>query len=282
MKCETVQPLIARYLRGEVPSQQREEISRHLMDCANCREEILFHRSIESRMDGPIEVPSNLRHRISERLESQPSQPSILARFLGEPTMKKILISSSALTAAIIGAVLLAPGTAQATTPLNAFKAMRSALAGAVRSGELRLTGSVTGNGTVTVSGTLDGQPLPPDIPLLVNVDRHENVYDITITANLAPSNYSSIKYGKDPSTLELVPKDSPNKRIEVGLDPVTSKPKSWSSFSKVEGLWKPTGHYDFKPKATGKPKVDDTDIITAHMKMTIASGPAAMSVKGN
>ena len=144
--------------------------------------------------------------------------------------MKKILISSTAITAVIATGLILAPGLAHASSPISTFNQMRSALAAASKTGEMSFTASVSNKGAVTVTGTLDGQPLPPDLPLNVAVARTPNSYDIKVTADLSPGNYSSIAYGKDHLTLELTPKNENNHRYEIALDPKSMKPVSWKS----------------------------------------------------
>jgi hypothetical protein len=193
--------------------------------------------------------------------------------------MKRILISSTLVTAAFALALIVLPTRANASsTPLRTFKAMRSALAAAVRSGELQLTASVSQGGVVDVSGLLDGKPLPPDVTLNVDTKRDGDTYYITVTADLSDANYSSISFGKDRSTLELVPKKAPNSRIEVALDPKTSKPKSWTAMKRENGAWKAGSHCEYNPKPGKAASPDDSTPIVAHITMRIENGGNAVA----
>ncbi len=183
--------------------------------------------------------------------------------------MKKILYSSTAV-AAVALAMVLAPEFAKGSTPLGTFNGMRSALAAAAQSGELSLTASVQAGGSVTVSGTLDGQPLPSDIPLHVKVNTQGGSYDIDVTADLSASNYASIKFGKNKNTLELVPKDKPDRRIEVELDPKTLKPTTWTALDYKDRAWKTASLCTYHPKATGKPAPQGGLAITAHIHIVV------------
>ncbi len=283
MKCEKIQSLIARYLRDELSGKQRATVTNHLNECVDCRQALAFHRYLDSNLNSDMEAPGELRDRLENRLRSTGGRLHPLARFFGDPTMKRILISSTALTAIVAAALVLTPGSANASTPAGALKLMRSALAAAARSGELTFSASIDGNGAVTVTGTLDGQPLPKDVPLNVSVVHSADSYEITTTADLSPAGFSSIRFGKDHSTLELVPKKAKDHRIEIGLDPSCMKPVSWTSYTKSNGEWKADAHFDYKPKETGKPAADAPDVVTAHMTIKMSPGQSgSISIQKN
>jgi putative zinc finger protein len=298
MKCEAVQSLIARNERGELSQKQQIEVTDHLKDCVPCREWAAFSGLIDSRMDGPMQTPAGLHARVCQGIATTPDRRNLVTRLFGDPTMKKLLISTSAITAIAAGTLLLVPVLATASTPAATFKAMRAALAGAAHSGELTLSALVTNDGQVTAYGLLDGQPLPAEVPLQVDVKHSGNEYDITITADLSPANYSSIKFGKDQSTLELTPKNAPGHRVEIALDPTTDKPKSWTTFEQFpysvpldpsartpspSGAWKQMSHIEYAPKATGKPAAESSNKITAHITMIVGTaGGASKAIKNN
>lgn len=276
MNCETVQDLLARYASGELSPKQSADIKGHLDDCADCREALLFHRHLDGRLGGVPVPPDILREMVLRTIETAPRRRPLLTRLFGDPLMKRIMISTTAVTVCAAAALVVLPRTADATTPAATLKAMRAALAGAVQTGELTLSASVSAEGKVTVSGTLDGQPLPPDVPLHVEVQHTGKLYDIKITAEFAPENYSTVRFGKDHSTLELIPKGTPDHKFEVALDPKTQKPKSWTCFDRVGGAWKAVGHYSYQPKAADKSSVDDSKPIMAHVKILVNPGQNA------
>lgn len=195
--------------------------------------------------------------------------------------MKKILISSTAV-ALIAAAVLMAPRTADASsTPVETFNKMRAALAAAARSGELTLNLSSDNKGTITVTGTLDGAPLPKDFPLFVKSTVDGNVVDCEVTADLAPENYSKIQFGKDHNTLELISKKNPKSKTEIVLDPKSLKPKKWTTLAtKDDGLWEMVSTSDYKPKPAPAPAAKADTTIHVHVKMYVGQD-ASVKVGG-
>lgn len=281
MKCEDVQALVARYLRQELTLKARTEVGEHLSDCADCRETVAFHRTLESSLDNLVLPPERLRTRVFERIESPSVRPALPARLLGDPTMKKILISSTAITAFVAAALLLTPRTASASTPAEKLNSMRAALARAAQSGELTLNLSSNNKGVVTVTGTLDGAPLPPDFPLHVDVTRTANYIDARVTADFSPEDYKVLQFGRDQNTLVMVPKASPGKKIEIGLDPKSMKPNSWITWENIGGsTWKETSATKYKPKPATKPKDGDDTKIDVKVRMYIG-GTASISASG-
>jgi hypothetical protein len=280
MKCEAAQALIARYLRDELTPQQHAVVADHVSDCAECREALAFHRSVESRLDAMHQPPSRLQSRVNEKIAAIESRPAWLTRVFGDPTMKKILISSTAATALLAAFLVMAPRSANASTPLEKFNSMRAALAGAVKNGELTLNVTTDGKGVVTVTGTLDGAPLPAGFPLQVESTIDGKVVDVEVTADLSPENYSTIKYGKNENTLVLVPKANPKTKSEIVLDPKSMRPKTWTTLSAKDGLWEEVSKSEFHPKASAKPMPKSPTAIHAHIKMYISSD-ASIIVQG-
>jgi hypothetical protein len=271
MKCEAVQALLSRYRREELKPKQHAEVAAHLSECTDCREALAFERSLETRLDAVGQASQSLQQRVFTQIATPLSRPALLARVLGDPTMKKILISSTAVTALVAGALLLAPRTASASTPVETLKSMRAALAQAVEDGELTLNLNSDAEGAVTVSGTLNGAPLPDDFPLVFHTTREGDILDITVTADFTPSDYKSIAYGKDNNTLEIVPKASPNKRFEIGLDPKSRQPKSWTTWTNQGGsTWKETSRTSFKTSDHRYHVVRDDTTINVRVKMHV------------
>jgi hypothetical protein len=234
MKCEKVQEMLSRYLTDEVAASVKTAMAEHLSDCANCREALAFHRSLTAEMSASTSAPTGLYGRVHERVAAP--RPGLLTRLFGDPTMKKILISSTVATALLAAALIMTPRSASANNPVEKFNKMRAAVTKAMKNGELELNVSSDKAGVVLVVGTLDGAPLPAGFPMKVDTSRDGNVLDIDVTIDLDPNNYSAIRYGKNENTLVLVPKGDSKRKSELVLDPKTMKPKSWTT-AKSDGL---------------------------------------------
>ncbi len=233
--------------------------------------------------------------------------------------MKRILISTTALTAVFASVLLLTPGRAQASSAKETFKNMRWAMARAAKNGELTVSGIFAATGVANFSVLLDGQPLPPDVPVHVKGDDHGAYTDYTITIDLSDSNFSSISYGKDHNTLKLVPKASPNSVDIIKLDPKSKQPEEWTVFHVTGGGLKqassfyyilPDGGVNNNPpqnpttppviRSDGQPvgvtvtttsdrstelankSKSSDDPITVHIRMGKGGGSASISVKQN
>lgn len=282
MKCEAVQEMLSRYLTDELPSAQKATVADHLSDCAACRDALAFHRSLETRMDSIGQSPMGMQSRVWSQVDRPVKRSAWLTRVLGDPTMKKILISSTAVTALIAATVLMAPQVAGASsTPVETFNKMRAALAAAARSGELTLNLSSDNKGTITVTGTLDGAPLPKDFPLFVKSTVDGDVVDCEVTADLAPENYMKIQFGKDHNTLELISKANPKSKTEIVLDPKSLKPKRWTTLAtKDDGLWEMVSSSEYKPKPAAAPGAKADTTIHVHVKMYVGQD-ASVKVGG-
>lgn len=272
MNCDVVESLLARYLSGELPARQKESVADHLADCPPCREALAFHRDLESRLEGQPLLPERLRERIST------PRPALLARLLGDSTMKKIVLTSTLATALVASALFLTPRNATASTPEEIFKSMRAALAKAARNGELSFNITANKEGNVTVSGTLDGRPLPPDFPLNVDISRDGDTFDVTVTVDFSPENYRQIKFGKNTSTIIFAPKKEPNEKYQVELDPKSKLPKAWTTWAYENGQWT-TSRFNFNPKPTAPPTKDDDTVIKARVKIQLG-GTATITSK--
>jgi len=195
--------------------------------------------------------------------------------------MRKLLISSTAVTTLVVGTLLLVHLNATASTPLETFNSMRAAIAKAAHGGELTLSVTSTTGGTVTVSGKLDGEDLPPDFPIQTAVSRDGDTLDIHITLDMAPQNYSSIKFGKNQNTLELVPKAKPGEKILIGLDPTSMKPNSWTSMERRGTAWGIKERHAYTPKADSKPAKNAEMAVNARVLMHLGQS-ATVTVSGN
>jgi hypothetical protein len=188
--------------------------------------------------------------------------------------MRRILVSSTLVTAVLAGCLLLAPNFARAATAHEKFATMRSALAKAFSDGELTITGTVGANNAATFKVMLDGSPLPPDIPVTVTGEKIDGGTDYTIKIDFSDSNFSTIEFGKDQDTLKLVPKASPNQVDIVRLDPKTGKPLTWTEFKNGSAEPTRTIAYRSKPGHTGKSTSSKQrsapagDVVTAHMRI--------------
>jgi len=293
MKCKQIQPLLERYLRGELSQTVRETVEAHAADCVECREALAFHESLSARLGGSPEVPIGLRARVEDILVNPVQSRSWLSRIFGDPTMKKILFSSTAIAAALIGALVLVPGRAQGATAKEKFVSMRSALAKAAREGELTVSAVVSKGGMSSFSVLLDGSPLPPDVPVAVSSTDDGKFIDYTVSIDLSEANFSSIQFGKDHNTLNLVPKGKPGNLDVVRLDPKSSKPIEWSTFAVKLGAVQPQSTTHFAPVKPGPSATTETkskdansakpsDVITLHMRVGKGDGTATITIKKN
>ncbi|MEQ1823436.1 MAG: zf-HC2 domain-containing protein, partial [Fimbriimonadaceae bacterium] len=227
MKCNEIQKLIAIDLSGELKPGQRSLMQDHLSECATCREWVAFHRSLENHMNEPVLVPSSMETRVAQLLAASPAQVPWLTRVFGNNTMKKLALSTSTLAVLAVGAFVLFPRTAAATTPLESFKKMRSAFTAAAKRGELKITTTANTDGTIDTKATLDGKELP-GFPINVESTREGDNFKVHITADLEPEHYKVIRFGKAANTLELVRKETENKIYQIKLDPKTQAPVKW------------------------------------------------------
>jgi hypothetical protein len=277
MKCDSVQALLARYLREELTPKARASVKDHLSDCGDCREALAFHRSLEAQMDSEVQVPLDLRARV---LNGHVATGNWLIRALGDKTMKRILISSTTLATIAVGALLIMAPRAQATGPLESFNMMRAGLVKAAKSGELSLTVLGKEDGSVEVTGTLDGQPLPPGFPIKTTATRDGNTMDIRIRVDLSPADYASLKYAPEEtlfeavpshnSTLELIPKSNPKEKILIGLDPTSKMLVSWTALERKGNDWKVKSTHQYKPKASTPPAKGDQTVLDARVRVYI------------
>ncbi len=205
--------------------------------------------------------------------------------------MKRILITSTAAAAVLVGAIMLVPGRAEASNARAKFRSMRSALHQLVASGELTVAATTKPGGGADIVVTLDGKPLPPDVPMTVTSEDHGDFVDYTVTINLSDNCFQSIELGKDANTLELVPKAAPTHRDVVMIDPKSARPIGWTTLEVANGKRKQISNvvfydrhsnktnYVFMPTGTSAetPNVEDT--ITVHLRIG-KGGSATLSVK--
>jgi len=264
MRCEDIQQALSRYLTDELSLSRKDAISKHLEECADCREALMFHRSLAARLDGSVHVPSSLEKKVL----GADTHTTWMTRVFGDPTMKRIAISTTAVTALVLATALFVPRSANASTPVESLKKLRSALATAMHDGELTLNATADKNGSVTISGTLDGNPLPDDFPMTVHVTHEGNVSDIHVTVDLSPDQFKSIEYGADKQTLLLTPKNKSGVKYSVGLDKTSSAMKSWTTLVADKGAWATKSKRVYQPKATSAPKADSDVVADVHIKI--------------
>jgi hypothetical protein len=142
--------------------------------------------------------------------------------------MKTILISSTLVTTALAGFMLLAPNRASASTAHARFATMRSALRQALKDGEVTVICDRGDQNRATFTVLFNGSHLPPAIPVNISREEKDGLVDYTIQVDLSDDNFSSISFGKNQDSLVLVPKSHSNRVDTVQLDPKTGKPLSW------------------------------------------------------
>lgn len=292
--CESKQQSLDRYLRNELNPVDRAALTAHLATCPDCREALEFRRSLDLRLAGAIEVPATLRAKFEAAVS--PPAPSLLVRTLGARTMKRILISSTALAAIFGGAILLVPGRAHATTAKAKFVSMRDTMRKLVQQGALTVQATAQPGREIEFTITLDGQPLPPDVPVNIEKQVADKYTDYTVTIDLSDSAFTSISFGADQNTLELVPKKAPDHRDVVQLDPKSGRPVSWLTKVLRDDDWAVQSNISFivpdhpvkvpplkatsvvTHDATTPTKQSDGFITVLKMRITDDAGSATMS----
>ncbi|MBS1726377.1 MAG: zf-HC2 domain-containing protein [Armatimonadetes bacterium] len=252
MKCSQVDALLERYLRNELPPKQSAAVRDHVSDCSTCRDELAFRRSLESHLDAHVPAPDGLADKVSQRIDRTPTKRPLV---FGDSNMKKIAISSTVLASVLVGAALFVPRTANASTPVESFNMMRSALVLAAQRGEISISVLAKEDDSVDVSGTINGVPLPQGFPIRVDSTRDGKVCTIHVSVDVEPKDYKVIQFGATANTLEITPKGQPDKKYEIGLDPNSYLPASWTVLAKGEKGWDVKAHSDFKPSKAEKPK---------------------------
>lgn len=105
MKCEVCQELLEEYLDGELPAEDQEQISAHLITCADCPADLAAltaEQEMFSRYDRELEVPPFLWTRIAQHTVAAKSPMSLgwrarLAGLLARPaTAVAIVLIASA------------------------------------------------------------------------------------------------------------------------------------------------------------------------------------------
>jgi len=293
--CKQTQRLLDRYLRAELAPPIRQSVEKHLADCRQCSEMLAFHRALDQRLDGVSKEPISLQALVEKAMAHPVPRRPWLIQVFGDPTMKKILFSSTAVVAVLAGALVLVPGRAQGSTAKEKFASVRSALAKAARDGELSVTVLMTATSIGSIKVTLDGHELPPDVPMKITSVDHGDAIDYTVLIDLRDSNFSSIKFGQDRNTLNLVPKGKPGNLDVVHLDPKTGKPIDWTTYDVQQGTTErlySTQLFNGN-SGIGSPKTKlynsealqsepSNDVITLHMKVMKGSGTATVTVKNN
>lgn len=85
MKCEQVIPLLSAYHDGELPDDQREAVTDHLVDCSNCQTELASLQSLSGlvRRSPSPEPPAALLHNVRRALSRDARKTSSWTLFSG-------------------------------------------------------------------------------------------------------------------------------------------------------------------------------------------------------
>lgn len=286
MRCDDVQSRLSRFTNGELSEAKMRAVRDHLAECAECRESLQFMRSVDAELEGDVPLPRGLEARVFADIGSVETRRGWLERIFGDTTMKKILVSSTVLGALVVGALFMAPRHASAETPLETFNAMRAGIFQAAMSGELSFKVTASEAGDVNVEGTLDGQPLPADFPLHVDVTREGKILDVTLSMDLSPKSFSSMKYveksdeelfeavpdGHSPIGLEVTPKGDAAHKFVLTVDPLSKRLTKWTTLEKVGNDWKAGKSYNYTVKDKSvAPKAPQTS-MRAKIRMYVGS----------
>jgi hypothetical protein len=103
MKCEVCQGLLEEYLDGELPAEDQEQISAHLITCAECSAgfaALTAEQEMFSRYDRELEVPPFLWTRIAQHTVAAKNSMNLgwrarLAQLLTRPAVAIVLIASA-------------------------------------------------------------------------------------------------------------------------------------------------------------------------------------------
>lgn len=284
MKCEDVEKSLSLYLSDELKSDEKRLVQDHLNECPDCRESLALHRLSSRALAGQGFVPASLQAKTWQQL-----QPKLdlnwLARIVGDPKMTKFAVVSAAAAILAVSFIGLAPQIAQANTAKKALTEMNLALAQAASRGEITLNVTSTKEGQVTVTGSMDGKPLPTTFPVDVKVTR-EGVEAVTVevSINFEIALYESVSFGKDKNTLEVIPKGAKDKRFLVSLDPKTRLPLSVSSSERKGKVWKETSRSTYRTvkEANYKPINEGSYKPIADAKASPAATKAKAVIKMN
>lgn len=262
MNCEHIQSLLSRSILGELSPQERELVNAHVGDCLSCREALSFEMGLSRQLDSDVVVPSTLESRIRSRIEAAPARSAWLAQLSGRITMKKVLVSASAVTSLVLATSLLIPSAARASSPLETFKSIRMNLMRRAASGALKFVVTASNEGTVEAKGSLDGQPLPAEFPVDVHVQRNsDDTLQVGLEIDFPAEGFASFKQATDEkdllfkdgsnvlkNTIVVAPKGNPNVKYLLTSDPTTHSLTKWTTLARQDGKWSARSSFGFKP----------------------------------
>ena len=291
-KCKQTQRLLERYLRSELSLTAKNAVESHVTECDVCRAALSFHKALDLRLTGTVEPPVGFHERVGDLLSGPSPRRSPLIQLFGDPKMKKYLFSSTAVAAAFVSALVLLPGQAHGSSAKEKFVAMRSALARAAQDGQLTISAIATNGGLASLTILLNGNPLPPDVPVTTTSKDVGDAIDYKITIDLSDNNFSSIKYGADQNTLNLIPKAKPSNIEVVHLDPKSGMPTNWSTFRSDQGTMQKISSQSFNSgtsikngsagnaESTNSKSAKPSDgLITVHMRIGKSKSNGTMTI---
>ena len=127
MDCREIQPAITALADGELRSDERAEVGRHLEDCPGCRASLARQRELKSLLRAkisPASTPGDLRARIAAALEGEDAHPRIAPRPLwgrlaGFWQIPRYALIAGMAVVAILAITLLPRGPSAASIPLD-------------------------------------------------------------------------------------------------------------------------------------------------------------------
>jgi len=252
-KCLLIQSKIDRFLRGELSQTRRQKIAIHLGECDACSKYLEFCRKLDATADSSVEVPESLTQRVhalqSDRAAVNRTQRR-LKFHLGDPLMKKIVVSSAALSAICVGIALFAPSRAPAASPQAAFLAMKKAILS-----DQKLADVITS--PLKKGVKVEPAALNKSVQVV-----YWNQPNVKWPLDLDPKEYSQIRFGQTQNRIWVIPKSNPMRRDEWVLHEATHLPKSWTSYTLKPTGWVQqaflkfnlvngtSGEYSFDPKS--------------------------------
>ncbi|SDM47653.1 Putative zinc-finger [Fictibacillus solisalsi] len=95
---EEIHELLSAYVDGELDSNQRQEVERHMSDCGKCREEVAHLLELKALLSSTYE---------ELEMKNGNMEQTVMARIRSETT-PETLLSRGGMAAAIAGAIVLA------------------------------------------------------------------------------------------------------------------------------------------------------------------------------
>ncbi|AIE84676.1 anti-sigma factor family protein [Fimbriimonas ginsengisoli] len=213
--CNGYEKWLDRYQTGELEPEIRQSLESHLAACEACRQALEFRRRLTSQLAAEVAVPISLRSRVTDKID-RPAPRTWLERTLGDPKLKKTLLSTfGALAALIVGASLF-PGSAEASpSPIDVFRAMHDAV-------QKKIDHDVVISYAPDYKIVLDGKSIAtrPNETVVLDARGASKVL------KKGEKSFKTIRFGDNKNFLVLVDRASPDKTYKVEVDPVSKLPK--------------------------------------------------------